>query len=152
MKGLESYKYDPNNGLFYNRHGKLVGSYTRKYGRLIHRGKQIYLARLAVFLMTGDWPEGEVDHIDHNPHNNMWSNLRVCSRFDNAKNKPKFITNKCGYKGVWKTNYSYRAKIRVNGSVINLGNFKTAEEAAKAYDQAAVKFHGKFAVINFKGN
>jgi hypothetical protein len=60
--------------------------------------------------------------------------------------------NKTGYRGVSKEKCKkrpYKTTIKKNGRSIYLGHHKTAKEAAKAYDEAALKIYGKFAVLNF---
>jgi hypothetical protein len=147
----EGFTYNPDTGKFYNPLGKEIGSYTQKYGRTFHKGKTIPLARFAVYLQTGEWPKYQVDHKDRNPHNNKWDNLRICTRTENFQNKDKYVKNKSGYKGVFITSSGkFRAKIRVNNKPIHLGNYLTAPEAALAYDSAAVKYFGEYAVLNFK--
>lgn len=43
----------------------------------------------------------------------------------------------------------WQAKIQVNGRKLNVGNFDSPEDAAKAYDVAAKLHHGEFAMLNF---
>lgn len=142
------YSYLPETGEFFNKRGRRVGSYTKKYGRHLVDGKMVYLARFAVYLMTGKWPDGEVDHVNGDTHDNRWITLRVCSRRENAKNRRKYKTNKSGYKGVYSSKYKetvyYHAKIQVDGKAVFLGTHPSAEEAYAAYCEAATKYHKEF--------
>lgn len=107
------------------------------------KGKNIYLHR---FLMN---PASHlvVDHIDRNPLNNQKSNLRVCTRSDNQKNK--LIQPKTSiYKGVSKRGGKYGVYIRINGKHTYIGSFDNEKDAALAYDDAAIKHHGEFAYLN----
>jgi len=93
-----------------------------------------------------------VDHINGNGLDNRLSNLRLASSSQNASNRKYKTTNKNGYRGVFsKTNglAGYSAQISHNNELRYLGFFKTAKEAAKAFDAAAVKLKGEFATLNF---
>jgi len=89
-----------------------------------------------------------VDHIDHNTKNNKITNLRWCSQQQNLQNKSKPKTNTSGFKGVRKFKTKFQACIGLNGKVIHLGYFNTAEEAGRAYDQKALELFGGFASVN----
>lgn len=96
-------------------------------------------------------PKGmEVDHINRNRLDNRKSNLRVVTKHENRINKSMKSSNKSGYKGVfWDTRRKrFLANISVNGKTIFLGRFFNKGDAALAYNDAAVKYFGKFAVLN----
>ncbi len=91
-----------------------------------------------------------VDHINRNGLDNRKANLRVATASQNALNAGRRIGHS-GYKGVWpaKEPGLWRVAIACHGKKIYLGSFRDKREAAKAYDQAAIKYHGQFANLNF---
>lgn len=95
-------------------------------------------------------PNDLVDHKNFDGLDNRKDNLRFCSRTENAHHNRSAHGEP--YKGVRKNSDGdkYSARIRLgSGRRIHLGSFDTAEEAAKAYDIAAVMHLGDFANVNF---
>lgn len=96
-----------------------------------------------------------VDHIDGNPLNYKRENLRLCNVKENNWNTGTKDTAKSSkYKGVsihhgLHKNAKWRSRIHIEGKEINLGHYNTEEEAARAFDEAARKYHGEFARLNF---
>lgn len=126
-----------------------------------HRGK-LYVRRMNIengvktwVLMhrqiTGAGPADEVDHRDSDGLNNRRSNLRYCLHGNNLKNQRLRSDSSTGYKGVGfiKRVKRYTACIQNNGERVWLGCFGSAEQAARAYDKAALRLHGEFARPNF---
>lgn len=66
-----------------------------------------------------------------------------------SANSPIITTNTTGYRGVFKMGKRWRAQITVNKKAISLGGFANPEEAARAYDKAAITRDGIKAITNF---
>jgi len=88
-----------------------------------------------------------VDHRDHDGLNNTRRNIRACTQSQNRANQRPI-----GCKGVIRLKRSltkpFRASIKKNRKVYNLGHFATRQEAKRAYNRAAVKLFGAFACLN----
>lgn len=112
------------------------------YYALVFAGGVLRNKSVARVIMNAP-PELQVDHIDGNPLNNLRSNLRLATASQNQANRP--TSNTTGYRGVYKSNSSYKALISVDGKDIYLGTFPAASLAAQAYENAAKKYFGQFA-------
>ena len=93
-----------------------------------------------------------VDHRYGDGLDNRKKNLRIATRAQNQYNRRKTSGKTSSkYKGVHldRNRNKYRAIIGCNRKRIFLGYFDNETDAAKAYDEAAKKYHGEFAKLNF---
>jgi hypothetical protein len=114
------------------------GSKNRKYRTLLlHR-------------VLMDAPPGmEVDHRDGDKLNNTRSNIRLATHTQNQQNRRRCRGGSSRFKGVLiHSNRYIEAYIGVEGKNLYIGSYSTEEEAARAYDAAAIEFFGEFAATN----
>lgn len=114
------------------------------YAMRSSKSKGIYLHREILRPTKGY----EVDHINGDKLDNRSSNLRVCEKSGNQRNKGIQSNNTSGFKGVSACGNRWRAQISRKKKILHIGLFRTKEEAASAYDSTAVKLHGPFAKTN----
>ena len=104
----------------------------------------VILAHRAAFLyMTGSIPD-IIDHIDGDPGNNIWTNLRAATHAQNMQNRKTPSHNSSGVKGVRFRRGKYRAYVTNNRKSVSK-TFDTLEEAAEWVQQMRKVMHGEFA-------
>ncbi len=90
----------------------------------------------------------EVDHRDGNGLNNQRVNLRPATRRQQLHNTKRRGSSSSPYKGVHNDMGKWVARITVNDNMVHLGSYDRAEDAAYAYNKAALEYFGEFANIN----
>lgn len=109
---------------------------ARKDGRVVvgAQGHKLYRYRAVWFFATGSLPNDQIDHIDRNPSNDAYHNLRVVTNEGNSWNKGLNSNNTSGIKGVWRNARSGKwvAQITVDGKTCYLGTFSNKDSAAQA--------------------
>jgi hypothetical protein len=126
------------------RAGKPAFTYTAKHGYKSGHlcGSVHYAHRVAWLLHVGEWPKGDIDHVNGNPRDNRISNLRLTTHAENMRNQKRRSTNTSGTTGVtWhKPSKKWRSRIRVDRTVISLGYFHDITAAIEARQEANVKY------------
>lgn len=152
----ELFSYSEETGLFtrlvrISRRGKTgdiagcVGS--NGYVNIGIKKKYYFAHRLAWLYFYGEFPKKNIDHINGNPTDNRISNLREATFEENSRNVGITKRNNSGFKGVYfvKKRKKWASRCSLNKKEVYLGSFNTAEDAAKAYQEFAIKHHGEFA-------
>lgn len=118
------------------RKGEIAGIVCPTHGyRIIGIDYGRYRAsRLAWLIMTGEFPENVLDHVDRCRTNDSWANLRQATVKQNAENKGISDKNTSGVRGVsWiASRKKWAAHITHAGKAYNLGRYATKEDAISA--------------------
>lgn len=142
------FSYEPSTGHLY-RSGQRV-TCKNKYG-YIHvniNGQKFLAHRIIWFLVTGESPATQIDHINLDKTDNRFANLRLATPSQNTANRGQFRNTglpkgvRRGYGG------KFTASISFERRTTYLGTFETAEDAGVAYAAAAERIHGEFARID----
>lgn len=147
--------YDPETGIFTRKvikasrfaksQGESIGSLNDSgYVVISVNSKPQRAHRLAWLYMTGNWPSGEIDHINGVRTDNRWGNLRDVATRVNAQNKRSAMSHsKTGLLGAsWnKRDERFVSRIKAGKKYLSLGGFDTAEQAHAAYIKAKRRLH-----------
>ena len=142
--------YDPVTGAFVWRIDRtgtakagMIAGYINNQGYQMLRldGRDYSALRVAWLYCHGNWPLGEIDHINRDRSDNRLDNLRDVSRSVNQSNKSCW--GKSGHPGVFmRESGKFRAFIGSGGKRRNLGTFTTFEAAVTAYRAAHISIYG----------
>jgi hypothetical protein len=160
--------YDPQSGIFRWRRQINVGTSAqgarnrwaeRRAGVMTVHGywiisvdnERLRAARLAWLYMTGKWPDEHIDHINGDPADDRWANLREATRSENMANaKLLRLNNTSGARGVsWNKRLGkWHARVNFQRQLHHVGYFDSFEEAVAARDAKAAEIHSAFAQLN----
>jgi hypothetical protein len=92
-----------------------------------------------------------VDHKNCNGLDNRKDNLRFATHAQNTRNRRKKKNGSSQFLGVYfnKEKSTWDSQLKHNEKRIWVGRYKSEIDAARAYDEAARRYHGEFARLNF---
>ena len=140
----------------------MVGKYTCYATRKYWKDGKYYSIQMHRLLLGLTDPNIRGDHRDHNGLNNQRNNIRNATCSENNKNRTgggasKYLgvclrKDKKIVRGELKVYINWAASIKTESGYKALGLFEYSEkgeaDAAKAYNEAAIKYHGEFANLN----
>lgn len=97
-----------------NQFGHLGGTI---FNRSVHTHRVIWA------ITHGEWPEGDIDHINGDPKDNRIANLRSVSRKENARNRAVSSRSKSGHIGVSPSGNGWAVNMRADGKSTRIGKF-----------------------------
>jgi len=109
--------------------------------------RQIMVSMHRVVLDAKHWQH--IDHVNGNGLDNRRANLRICTRSQNSANCYWHNGKRLLTRGIRFKSGRWEAYIRRQGKILYLGRFTFKEQAAKAYDRAAIESFGEFARLNY---
>jgi len=146
----EKFIYDPRSGKIYRRLGDVDWStpgkeaFCRSYGGYFegnYANLSFVAHRVAWAIHFGEWPNGQIDHINGDRQDNRICNLRVVTNLENCRNLGRRKTKigpDSGVIGVYwhKQSRKWMARIKKSGKWIYLGTYSDLAEATKVRRQA----------------
>lgn len=148
------YDYDPVTGIISWKIDRPNAKKGTPVGRRAHqgylvvrvcvdgKGRDLMSHRMAWLLQTGDWPDGQIDHINRDRTDNRFENLRDVDARTNSQNK-KFRAD-----GVTHQRGKFRAMCRINGKQRDFGSFETLDIAQRVVIAIRREFHNGFLEAN----
>lgn len=149
LSGKLYWKARPDNPKKWNDRYAGLEAFTANHGSGYKVGavdSKNYLAHRIVWAIHyGEWPDGEIDHIDHDRANNKIENLRCVSRVENCHNMSAYKTNTSGATGVYwfGARNKWKVEIWVARKKIHIGYYEDFHEAVTARKRASeyYRFH-----------
>ena len=125
-----------------NRAGSIS---TKNRHRVLRFMGQLYAEHRVIWLhYYGKWPQGHIDHINHDEQDNRIENLRDVTQAENNMNNSKRKDNSTGYTGVWvnklNSRKKYMAELNLRGQRLHYSSHYTLEEAIEARKKAEKDF------------
>lgn len=146
--------YDAETGIFRWRHdrastaraGQIAGSPCHPRGyRFIRVNYSRFLAhRLAWFYVYGEWPAGEVDHVNGKTDDNSIKNLRLATRQQNVWNGAAKSNNAFGMRNIRPKGSAFFVHFSRGNKRIFNKSYPTLEAAVAVRNSMAVSLHGEF--------
>lgn len=132
------------------------GNHYYAYANVVEpKRTTVKLHRLVAARVLGDIVGRRIDHVNRDGLDNRRENLRVAGQGENLVNAGKRKgEHSSKYKGVYFHKPSGRWLVQIRLPNVqnkkHLGYFDTQEEAAVAFDRAAMERYGEFEVLNFR--
>lgn len=99
-------------------------------------GVMLKAHRVCWALHYGEWPNNQIDHINHDRSDNRIANLRTVTISENCRNRSLPCNNNSGHVGVSRNGIKWKARLKMNGVDHYLGLFNTIEDAVAARNKA----------------